>query len=150
MSETQNQPSFNIQKIYLKDLSFEAPTSPAAFNQTWTPEANMEMNTSYEKLDDVHYEVTLKMTITAKNQNETAFIIEIKQAGIFAFQNIPADQMDPLLMAYCPNALFPYARDVIASTVFRGSFPELNLSPVNFDALYWQSKQQNTASQTVN
>ncbi len=150
MSDTENQPSFNIQKVYLKDLSFEAPSSPEAFNQNWAPEANMEMNTSYEKLDDVHYEVVLKMTITAKNQNETAFLIEIKQAGIFAFQNIPADQMDPLLMAYCPNTLFPYARDVIASTVFRGSFPELNLSPVNFDALYWQSKQQQATSQTVN
>jgi preprotein translocase subunit SecB len=150
MTDATNQPSFNIQKIYLKDLSFEAPSSPAAFNQQWAPEANMEMNTSYEKLDDVHYEVVLKMTITAKNKNDTAFLIEIKQAGIFAFQNIPEEQMDPLLMAYCPNALFPYARDVIATTVFRGSFPELNLSPVNFDALYWQSKQQNTTNQTVN
>ncbi len=150
MSDTQNQASFNIQKIYLKDLSFEAPSSPAAFGKNWAPEANMEMNTSYEKLDDTHYEVVLKMTITAKNQDDTAFIIEIKQAGIFAFQNIPADQMDPLLLAYCPNTLFPYARDIIATTVFRGNFPELNLSPVNFDALYWQSKQQTPATQTVN
>ena len=136
---TQN---FSIQKIYLKDLSFEAPRSPEMFTGKWAPEANLEMNTSFEKLDDTHYEVTLKLHITTQNQGETAFIIELKQAGVFALQNIPADQIEPLLLAYCPTTLFPYARDIIATTVFRGSFPELNLSPVNFDALYWQSKQQ--------
>lgn len=146
MAEQQNPASFSIQKIYLKDLSFEAPNSPVVLAGEWKPDANMEMNTSFEKLDDVHYEVILRMTLTAKNHNEVAFIVELKQAGIFALANIPAEQVEPILLSYCPSALFPYARDVIATTVFRGSFPELNLTPVNFDALYLQSKQQQPAS----
>jgi preprotein translocase subunit SecB len=133
--------SFSIQKIYIQDFSFESPRAPQVFTGPWAPEANMEMNTSFEKLDDTHYEVVLKLTVTAKNEAETAFIIELKMAGIFAVQNIPEDQLEPLLLAYCPNTLFPYARDAIATAAFRGGFPELNLSPVNFDALYFQSKQ---------
>ncbi len=150
MAKQQPVPSFSIQKIYLKDLSFEAPNSPTVFATTpWQPEANMEMNTSFEKLDGNHYEVVLRMTLTAKNKQEVAFIGEIKQAGIFTLENIPAEQVEPILLSYCPSALFPYARDVIASAVFRGSFPELNLTPVNFDALYLQSK-QNTQANVLN
>lgn len=151
MSEQDKTPSFTIQKIYLKDLSFEAPNSPATYSGNWQPEANMEMNTSFEKIDEVHYEVVLRMTLTAKNRDEVAFITEIKQAGIFALANIPEEQVEPILLSYCPTTLFPYARDVVAGTIFRGSFPELNLSPVNFDALYLQSKQQQQpASNAVN
>ncbi len=142
----QHNPAFSIQKIYLKDLSFEAPNSPSVLTGDWKPDANMEMNTSFEKLDDVHYEVILRLTLTAKNRDDVAFIVELKQAGIFALANIPEAQVEPILLSYCPTALFPYARDVIASTVFRGSFPELNLTPVNFDALYLQSKQQQSSS----
>lgn len=137
----QNVPSFSIQKIYLKDLSFEAPNSPVILGGEWQPDANMEMNTSFEKLDDKHYEVVLRMTLTAKNREQVAFITEIKQAGIFLLENIAPEQVEPILLSYCPTTLFPYARDVVASTLFRGSFPELNLAPVNFDALYLQSKQ---------
>lgn len=144
-------PAFNIQKIFVLDQSFEAPHSPDAFTGSWAPEANLEMNTHFEKLDETAYQVVLKMTVTTKNQDKTAFVIELKQAGIFTLQNIPADQVEPLLLAYCPNTLFPYARENIATAVFRGGFPELNLSPVNFDALYWQSKQQATVkTETVN
>lgn len=151
MSNTPLVPSFSIQKIYLKDLSFEAPNSPAAFTiDGWQPEANMEMNTSFEKLDPVHYEVVLKLTLTAKNKQEVAFIGEIKQAGIFALENIAEDQIEPILLSYCPTTLFPYARDLIASAVFRGGFPELNLTPVNFDALYLQSKQSSPHPSALN
>ncbi len=146
----QKAPSFSIQKIYLKDLSFEAPNSPTVFNGEWQPEANMEMNTSFEKLNDLHYEVVLRMTLTAKNRENVAFIAEIKQAGIFALENIPTEQVEPILLSYCPTTLFPYARDAIATTVFRGSFPEISLAPVNFDALYLQSKQQNNQPTVVN
>lgn len=146
MSEQQNIPSFSIQKIYLKDLSFESPNAPQVFSGEWQPDANMEMNTNFEKLDDVHYEVVLRMTITAKNKDNVAFIVEIKQAGIFALANIPEDQVEPILLSYCPTSLFPYARDVIATAVFKGSFPELNLSPINFEALYLQSKQTQNVS----
>src|ERR1700677_282865 len=142
MTAEQKTPNFSIQKVYLKDLSFEAPNSPTVLSGEWKPEANMEMNTSFEKLDETHYEVVLRMTLTAKNRDEVAFITEVKQAGIFALENIAPEQVEPILLSYCPTALFPYARDVISSTIFRGSFPELNLAPVNFDALYLQSKQQ--------
>ena len=145
MTAEQKTPNFSIQKVYLKDLSFEAPNSPTVLSGEWKPEANMEMNTSFEKLDETHYEVVLRMTLTAKNRDEVAFITEVKQAGIFALENIAPEQVEPILLSYCPTALFPYARDVISSTIFRGSFPELNLAPVNFDALYLQSKQQATA-----
>lgn len=150
MSDQEKIPSFTIQKIYLKDMSFEAPTSPQAFTGTWQPDANMEMNTSFEKLDEMQYEVVLRLTLTAKNRDEVAFISEVKQAGIFALANIDEAQVEPILLSYCPTTLFPYARDVIATAVFRGSFPELNLSPVNFDALYLQSKQQKPEASAVN
>jgi len=146
MTDTQNTPGFSIQKIYLKDLSFEAPNSPEMFAGNWQPDANIEMNTSFEKLDDVHYEVVLRLTLTAKNTDKVAFIAEIKQAGIFALVNIEEAQVEPILLSYCPSTLFPYARDAIATVVFKGSFPELNLTPVNFEALYLQSKQQPQAS----
>lgn len=150
MSDQQSVPNFSIQKIYLKDLSFEAPNSPEMFSGTWQPEANIEMNTQFERLDEVHYEVVLHMTLTAKNRNETAFIAEVKQAGIFALINIPQEQVEPILMSYCPTSLFPYARNNLATAVFRGSFPELNLSPVNFEALYLQSKQTQVDASALN
>lgn len=150
MSEQPAQANFLIQKIYIKDLSFEAPNSPGIFTEQWKPQANMEMNTSFEKLDDEHYEVVLKMTITAKIEDKVAFMTEIKQAGIFLIQNITGDALNQLLHGYCPTTLFPYARDAIASQVFRGSFPELNLAPVNFDALYLQGQQQQVGTATIN
>lgn len=142
--------NFMIQKIYVKDLSFEAPNSPAIFTEGWKPQANMEMNTSFDKLDDHHYEVVLKLTITAKLQDKVAFIIEVKQAGIFLIENITGDALNQLLHGYCPTTLFPYARDAIASQVFRGSFPELNLAPINFDALYLQGQQQQVGTAAIN
>lgn len=148
MAANAPQPNFMIQKIYLKDLSFEAPNSPSIFNQNWQPQANMEMNTNFEKIDEQHYEVILKLTITTKLEDKTAFIVEVKQAGIFLIENIEGDALNQLLHGYCPTTLFPYARDAIATQVFHGSFPELNLAPINFDALYMQSQQQQAA--TVN
>lgn len=142
--------NFMIQKIYVKDLSFEAPNSPAIFTEGWKPQANMEMNTSFDKLDDHHYEVILKLTITAKLQDKVAFMIEVKQAGIFLIENITGDALNQLLHGYCPTTLFPYARDAIASQVFRGSFPELNLAPINFDALYLQGQQQQVGTAAIN
>ena len=150
MADQQVQANFMIQKIYVKDLSFEAPNSPAIFTESWKPQANMEMNTNFEKLDEQHYEVVLKLTITAKLEEKVAFIIELKQAGIFLIENISGDALNQLLHGYCPTTLFPYARDAIASQVFRGSFPELNLAPINFDALYLQGQQQQVSTTTIN
>jgi len=144
------QQNFMIQKIYLKDLSFEAPNAPSIFTENWQPEANMEMNTKFEQVDPQHYEVVLSLMITAKNKDKVAFIIELKQAGLFLIENITGDALNQLLHGYCPTVLFPYARDAIATGVFRGSFPELNLAPINFDALYVQQKQQAMENVTLN
>lgn len=150
MAEQQTQANFMIQKIYVKDLSFEAPNSPAIFTEAWKPQANMEMNTNFEKLDDQHYEVVLKLKITTKIEDKIAFVIELKQAGIFLIENITGNALNQLLHGYCPTTLFPYARDTIATQVFRGSFPELNLAPINFDALYLQGQQQQVSTTTIN
>lgn len=145
MSEADNQApqiDFVIQKIYMKDMSFEAPSSPEIFKNDWAPEANIDLNTSTEKLDDDIYEINLTVTVTAKSDKKTAFLAEVKQTGIFTVAGAAEDQMGHILGSYCPSILFPYAREAIASLVFRGGFPELNMAPINFDALYAQSQAQ--------
>ena len=144
----ENQPQFAIQRIYVKDISFESPRAPALFKGDWKPEVNLEINTSNQKLDEDNlYEVVLGLTATARQGQDTAFVAEIKQAGIFLTKNIPTEEMARTLGAFCPSLLFPYAREALDSLVTRGSFPPLMISPVNFDALYTQaSKQQESAS----
>ena len=144
MSE-QAQPQFALQRIYIKDLSFESPNSPAAFTKQWKPDIQFDLNTSAKQIDQTHYEVAIKSTITAKNDDDTAFLIEIEQAGLFAMANIPEQQMGPMLGAMCPNIVFPYLREAIDSVVIKGGFPPLMLSPINFDALY-QKRQQELAA----
>ena len=100
------------------------------------------MSSNAEKLDDDHYQIILTVSVTAKNAEEAAFIAEVHQAGIFLLKDIPEDQIGQILGAYCPNVLFPYAREVISDIVTRGSFPQLLLAPVNFDQAYAQSQQQ--------
>lgn len=145
MSE-QAQPQFALQRIYIKDLSFESPNSPAAFTKQWKPDIQFDLNTSAKQIDQTHYEVVIKSTITAKNEDETAFLIEIEQAGLFAMANIPEQQMGPMLGAMCPNIVFPYLRETVDSIVIKGGFPPLMLSPINFDALY-QKRQQELAAE---
>lgn len=129
---------FMIQRIYVKDLSFETPNTPAVFQQQWEPELNLDLNTTSTKLEEGVYEVVLTVTATVTNKKETAFLVEVKQGGIFTIQGAPIAQMDHLLNSFCPNILFPYAREAITSQVIRGSFPQLVLAPINFDALYMQ------------
>lgn len=137
---------FIIQKIFTADASFEAPGTPAAFKNNWEPEANIELNTDNSKLDDGNHLVNLMITVTAKNKDETAFVVEVKQTGIFGIQGADQNQLGQILGAYCPSTLFPYAREAIAGLVARGGFPQLNLAPINFDALYAQ-RLQNAAQQ---
>ncbi|WP_454780236.1 protein-export chaperone SecB [Legionella sp. WA2022007384] len=137
-AQNQNETQFMIQRIYTKDLSFETPNTPAVFQQQWEPELNLEINTSNTKLEEGVYEVVLTVTTTVSNQKATAFLVEVKQAGIFTIQGAPTNQLDHLLNSFCPNILFPYAREAITSQVIRGSFPQLVLAPINFDALYMQ------------
>ena len=146
----QPQVDFVIQKVYLKDMSFEAPNSPAVFQGEWSPEANIEINTNATKLSDNNHEVDLTLTVTAKSKEDNAFLVEIKQTGIFTINGVDdQNQLGHLLGAYCPSVLFPYAREAISSLVLRGGFPELTLAPINFDMLYMQSLQQQ-ADQAIN
>ncbi|MGL5741991.1 MAG: protein-export chaperone SecB [Legionella sp.] len=140
MSEQQqnNDTQFMIQRVYVKELSFETPNTPAVFQQQWEPELNIELNTSNTKLEENVFEVVLTVTATVSTQKATAFLVEVKQAGIFTIQGAPTNQLDHLLNSFCPSILFPYAREAITSQVIRGSFPQLVLAPINFDALYMQ------------
>ena len=136
------EPQFVIQRIYLKDTSFEAPNSPAVFTEEWNPDTNLQLNTQVNPLSENHYEVELMITITVKSNENTAFLVEVTQAGVFQISGYPAEQLNHLLASYCPSNLFPYAREAIASLISKGSFPEMHLSPINFDALYAQRMEE--------
>lgn len=149
-SEQMNQETqFMIQRVYVKDLSFETPNTPAVFQQQWEPELNLDLNTSTNKLDEGVYEVILTVTVTVANKESTAFLVEVKQAGIFTIQGASGAQLDHLLGSFCPNILFPYAREAITSQVIRGSFPQLVLAPINFDALYMQQLEERQKAATA-
>jgi preprotein translocase subunit SecB len=146
MSTEQQEQQFIIQRIYVKDVSFEAPNSPSMFTQEWNPDTNLDLNTVVNPLPNDNYEVELAITIVVKSADKTAFLVEVKQAGVFFITGYSQEQINHLLAAYCPNILFPYAREVIASLVSKGSFPELHLSPINFDALYARRLQEEQAN----
>ncbi|KID54991.1 preprotein translocase subunit SecB [Pseudoalteromonas luteoviolacea CPMOR-1] len=146
-AEQQEGPQFNIQRIYTKDVSFETPNSPAIFQKEWAPEVKLDMDTRSAKLDEGVFEVVLALTVTATIGEETAFLCEIQQAGIFSVGELEELQLAHMLGAFCPNILFPYAREAVASLVNRGTFPQLNLAPVNFDALFAQYMQQRAAQE---
>ena len=129
-------PQFNIQRIFTKDISFESPNSPAIFTKEWKPEIKLDIDTSTNKLDESVFEVVLSVTVTASLGEETAFLCEVQQAGIFAIGEMPDQNKAHMLGSYCPNLLFPYARETISNLVNRGTFPPLNLAPVNFDAIF--------------
>ncbi|WP_417344491.1 protein-export chaperone SecB [Ferrimonas sp.] len=135
-------PQFQIQRVYTKDISFETPNSPAIFQKEWKPEVKLDLDTRSNKLADDVYEVVLNITVTTKVEEDVAFLCEVQQAGIFSIANLPEPQLAHALGAGCPNILFPYAREAIASMVNRGTFPPLNLAPVNFDGLFAQYVQR--------
>lgn len=145
MAENQ-QPQFALQRIYVKDVSFEAPNSPAAFTKAWKPEIKLDLNSGGRKVDEQHYEVSVKVTITATNDGETAFLVELVQCGLFAMINIPEQQLGQMLGAMCPNILFPYLRESIDNLVVKGGFPALMLAPINFEALYQKRVQEAQAA----
>jgi len=141
MSEENQQ--FAIQKIYLKDVSLESPNSPKVFSEgEWKPEVNVQINTAHQGVGDNLYEVVLTITITAKQGDSTAFLIEVKQAGIFSISGFTEENLGGMVGAYCPETLFPYAREAISDLVNKGGFPQLLLAPVNFNALFQQQMQQ--------
>lgn len=135
-------PVFTIQRIYVKDISFETPNAPAIFKEEWKPEVNVDLQTKTDTLEDSTYEVILHLTVTVKMAEKTAFLVEVHQAGIFTLKGFPEQQLGHALGSMCPNILYPYARETISDMVTRGGFPQLLLAPVNFDALYLQHLEQ--------
>lgn len=127
---------FEIQKLYLKDVSFESPNAPQVFTQEWKPDTNIQLATRAETVQDNVHEVVLTITVTARSNDQAAFLVEVQQAGVFVVSGFPQEQMGHLLGSYCPNVLFPFAREAIAELISKGGFPQMLLSPVNFDALY--------------
>ena len=141
-----NQQQFTLQRIYTKDVSFESPSTPSIFRQSWQPSVNVDLNTKSSRVDDDgNHEVVLTLTVTAKMGEDTAFLVEVQQAGIFYVVGIDGEPLRQVLATVGPNILFPYARESIDALVVKGGFPPLMLSPVNFEALYRQAVAQQEA-----
>jgi preprotein translocase subunit SecB len=136
------EPQFALQRIYVKDLSFEVPLGAKIFTKQAQPQLKVDLNTKAEHVDGDVYEAVLSITVSAKTGEETAFLIEVQQAGAFFVKGLDGEQLRRVLMITCPTILFPYARETIDSLATRGSFPPLMLQTVNFEALYLQSQQQ--------
>jgi preprotein translocase subunit SecB len=138
MSDENLQPVFQIQRVYLKDLSLEQPNSPGIFLQQEAPSIDISLDLANEKLDEGIYESTVTVTVTAKIQDKVLFLVEGKQAGIFEVRNFPEDQLDPLLGIATPNIIYPYLRANIADVISRAGFPPVNLIEINFESFYQQ------------
>lgn len=144
MSEENQQ--FAIQKIYLKDVSFESPNSPQAFTDgEWKPAINVQINSGNSVIAQDTYEVVLSITVTASQNEKTAFLVEVKQAGIFTISGFAEENLGGMVGAFCPESLFPYAREAVSELISKGGFPQLLLAPVNFNALYMQQQQNQAA-----
>ncbi|HDR0642108.1 protein-export chaperone SecB [Pasteurella multocida] len=151
-TQATQQPVLQIQRIYVKDVSFEAPNLPHIFQQDWEPKLSFDLSTEAKQVGDDLYEVCLNISVetTMESSGDVAFICEVKQAGVFTISGLEEMQMAHCLTSQCPNMLFPYARELVSSLVNRGTFPALNLSPVNFDALFMDYLQrQEQAEQTT-
>ena len=145
-----NQVRVQIERIYLKDASFESPSSPDVFRTQIKPKFQVDINTRTSSITDSHWEVVLKATVTARTEDDTVcFICEIDQAGIFRIEGGEAQTLGPLLSIHCPQTLFPYAREALDALVVKGGFPPVQLAPVNFEAVYAQALQQQQAQQNA-
>jgi len=140
------QASFNIEKLYVKDLSLELPNAPQVFMQADSPQLDVQIHNESQHVSDALYEVVVTVTVTAKAGDKTMFLAEVAQAGLFSIVNVPADELDPLLGIGCPTILYPYVREVVSDIVTRSGFPPVLLAPVSFEALYMQRQQQQGAA----
>jgi preprotein translocase subunit SecB len=136
------QPVFNMEKIYVKDLSLEIPNAPQIFLDRENPQIDVQLHSQAANVDEGVYEVSITTTVTAKIGEKVMFLIEAKQAGIFQARNIPAAELEPVLAVMCPNILFPYLREVVSDMSVRAGFAPVLLNPINFEVLYQQQKQQ--------
>ncbi len=143
----QTQRRVHIYRLYLKDASFESPATPEVFSSgsDFQPSVDLQLNTESQRLREDTHEVVLTVTVTGSTEQRTAFVVEIKQAGIFVIEGFAGEELNQVLGAYCPSVLFPFAREAVADLVAKGSLPQLVLQPVNFDALYAQHVQQHGA-----
>jgi len=138
----QEEQRFAVQRVYVKDVSFEAPDTPNVFRQQYSPQVNFNINNRSNRVDEGLYEVVLRLTADVKQDDKTVFLVEVQQAGIFEIRGLNNDQLEQVLTITCPNILFPYGREAIDALVTRGSFPALLLAPINFENIYQQAKQQ--------
>lgn len=140
--EQNEAPAFGIEKIYVKDLSVEVPNAPEIYLERETPQVEIQLNTEGRGLGEGVFEVVLTVTVTAKLQDKTVFLVEAGQGGIFRIVNVPDEQVEPLVAVACPNILFPYAREVVSDAVTRAGFSPIVLQPVNFEAMYMARLQE--------
>ncbi|MDP2880643.1 MAG: protein-export chaperone SecB [Azonexus sp.] len=145
--EQNAQPVFGIEKLYVKDLSVEVPNAPEIFLEREQPQVEIQLNTGGRAVGEAVYEVVLTVTVTAKMAEKTVFLVEVSQAGIFRIQNVPEEQLEPLIAVACPNILFPYAREAVSDAVSRAGFQPIVLQPVNFEGMYMQRLQQQQEEQ---
>jgi preprotein translocase subunit SecB len=148
MSDTQ-QPIFQIQRMYLKDLSLEIPGAPRIFLEQAQPAIEISIDTAQEQLADAIHEVTVTTTVTTRVGDKVLFLVEASEAGIFEIRNVPAEQMPTVLNVVCPNIIYPYLRGNVADVIQRAGFPPVHLSELNFEALYQQRLAQQAAGGTV-
>lgn len=145
MSEEQQQAVFGIEKIYVKDVSLEIPNAPQIFLEQGTPSISVEVHTKAEQIGEGVFEAVLTVTVTSKLEGDkTVFLVEAAQAGIFRIQNVPQEEISPLLGIACPNILYPYVREVVSDMVMRAGFPPVVLQPMNFETIYNQQNQPET------
>ncbi len=146
MSEEQATPVFQIQRVYLKDLSLEQPNSPAILTSTEQPSVDIQLAVGMEQVADGITEVSVTATVTTKIQDKVVFLVEAKQAGIFEIRNLPEDQLGPVIGIACPQIVYPYLRGNVADVIQRAGFPPVHLAEINFQAMYEQQQQQQAAA----
>lgn len=146
--KTVEEKRLSIVKIFQKDFSFESPQAPKVFNSgEWKPKTNLNLRSKHVVVDGDLHEVVLTITVEAKDEDTTLFLVELHQAGLFEISGYEGEEFDAIVGSYCPNLLFPYARESIAAAIQKGGFPEFVLQPINFDSLYMQSRQQQAAAE---
>lgn len=141
-AQASNQPVFNMEKIYVKDISLEIPHAPQIFLERENPQIDVQLHSQAASVDEGIFEVSITTTVTAKIGEKVMFLVEAKQAGIFQIRNVPEAELEPLLAVVCPNILFPYLREVVSDVTVRAGFAPVLLNPINFEVLYQQQKQQ--------
>ena len=144
-AEANNGPAFTVEKIYVKDVSFESPNSPTIFNENVQPDLQLNLNQKVQRLSENAFEVVLGVTLTCKAGDKTAYVAEVKQAGVFGIAGLDPQMVDGLLGTQCPNILFPYIRQMLSDLIQAGGFPPFFLQPINFDGLYAETLRQRAA-----